>query len=371
MQKEKKRIRKDKIKRYSRCLAASLSVGMLFLSACSLLPQEEQLPAAPVLQKNDGSSYEIVEVVRGDLIVTDTILCTYQAKEEVRLFFDDASAVADRFYVSVGDSVSVGDLIAEADNEALSESMAETEREYQNERLEQTHLEETLSLWKERLDILSRALQDEASSEESSFENAYQETSESIRQQTQAIERQKERVRIVSDRLDELKTQYAATQVRATISGTVTSLNEGAKAGSWVCEISDFSEAYFQAETAQAMEIGQTEEVFVTGMAEPYTTTVVACEATGSGKYSVLLQLDEADLTLQSGRSGSIERIAEAYRDVLYLPQSVITKSDGTYYVYYLDENDIRRRKAVTVGDTVNTMTIILDGLEEGEQVIR
>lgn len=339
---------------------------LLFLPACSILPKEEQLPEAPVLQKNDGSAYEIVEAVRGDLVLKQSILCQYQAKEEVRAGFTEKNMIAKKIYVTVGQQVKEGELLAEADNEEIEENIAEQRWELKKEQMQQRHLEEEVALLKQKKDFLEQAVRSDET-----FRDDLLEVQEKIGQQEQAVQMQQEKVQIMTDRLAELNSQYRTTQLRADISGIVTSVNTDETAGGWICEISDFSEAYFRAETEEALALDKEEQVAVTGVEKPYQTTVISCEEKGNGKYEVLLKLNEPDLSLRSGRSGYIERITEEYKGVLYLPQAVIQKSDDMYFVYYLDEKEIRRRKTVTVGDTINGMTVILDGVEEGEQVIR
>ena len=57
------------------CLAITL---MLFLmTGCGLIPKEEELPAAPMLEEADTEEYILTPVVRGDLIVTQTIRASY------------------------------------------------------------------------------------------------------------------------------------------------------------------------------------------------------------------------------------------------------------------------------------------------------
>ena len=56
-------------------------------TGCALLPQEEQLPDAPVLKAFSGDNYTLVAVERGDIVKEETISCSYDAARQELLSF--------------------------------------------------------------------------------------------------------------------------------------------------------------------------------------------------------------------------------------------------------------------------------------------
>ncbi|MBQ8167426.1 MAG: hypothetical protein IJZ96_10385, partial [Lachnospiraceae bacterium] len=59
-----------------------------------------------------------------------------------------------------------------------------------------------------------------------------------------------------------------------------------------------------------------------------------------------------------------------ALKDVLYVPEDCVFSVDEATYVYTLDENGFREAVSVTVGQTIEGMTVIETGLNEGEKAV-
>ena len=66
-------------------LAAMLS--SVFMSGCQLIPVEEELPVAPIIETNDVEEYKQISVERRDLIAIDTVSCKYEAIQKEDLAF--------------------------------------------------------------------------------------------------------------------------------------------------------------------------------------------------------------------------------------------------------------------------------------------
>ncbi len=59
-----------------------------------------------------------------------------------------------------------------------------------------------------------------------------------------------------------------------------------------------------------------------------------------------------------------------ALRDVLYVPEDAVIYVEDASFVYTIDEEGFREAIYVTVGQTVEGMTVIESGLEEGDKVV-
>lgn len=57
-------------------------------------------------------------------------------------------------------------------------------------------------------------------------------------------------------------------------------------------------------------------------------------------------------------------------KDVLYVPEEALFQVGVKYYVYTMDDRNMRHGVEVTVGDTENGYTVIKSGLSEGDRVV-
>ncbi|MCM1082353.1 MAG: efflux RND transporter periplasmic adaptor subunit [Clostridium sp.] len=57
-------------------------------------------------------------------------------------------------------------------------------------------------------------------------------------------------------------------------------------------------------------------------------------------------------------------------KDVLYVPEEALFQVDEKYYVYVMDDRNMRHGAEVTIGDTENGYTVIKSGLTEGDKVV-
>ena len=64
-----------------------LFVCIFLLSGCGILPREEELPQAPVLEEAAIDEYVLTQVFRSDIEVGTNIRCTYIPSEQEKLSF--------------------------------------------------------------------------------------------------------------------------------------------------------------------------------------------------------------------------------------------------------------------------------------------
>ena len=89
----------------------------------SLEPEEEQ------------ALFATVTVDYGDVTLRQKIQCTYRQVEDQEVCFTVSGRIIDRIYVSVGDMVHKGDLLAELETGDLEEQIAQTEYQVQRNKL--------------------------------------------------------------------------------------------------------------------------------------------------------------------------------------------------------------------------------------------
>ena len=59
----------------------------LLLASCQLMPVEETLPEVPVIRDYEKKTYDQSKVMRGDLILSEDVRCTYEITRQDDLGF--------------------------------------------------------------------------------------------------------------------------------------------------------------------------------------------------------------------------------------------------------------------------------------------
>ncbi len=96
---------------------------------------------------------------------------------------------------------------------------------------------------------------------------------------------------------------------------------------------------------------------------------IVGTVSQGVTSYTVKIGFDTQDERIKAGMTVSANIITNSKTDVLTVPSSAIKIQNDTSYVQVL-ENSIPVKKKVTTRLTNDTMTEIVSGLEEGDQVV-
>ena len=105
------------------------------------------------------------------------------------------------------------------------------------------------------------------------------------------------------------------------------------------------------------------------------TGEVVEVDALGTTSqgvvsYNVKIAFDIQDDRIKSGMSVSANIILSTKPDVLLVLSSAVKSSGGASYVEELEANGVLIKKDVEIGDSNDTMTEIVSGLEEGEEIV-
>lgn len=347
-------------------------IAAFLFSSCSFIPKEEELPDAPVLHTTQNTQYSQIAVVRGDLVKTEKILCKYQSAVEETLQFPQREEIIARIYVQQGDSVQVGDLLAELDNTQINQSISAQKEVLQGLNLQISQLKESRELLQQRVSLLEAAAKENAQSYSDLLRSARQSLNENDGQ----LDYQNSLLSIEQQRLQELLQKLSERQLRAGINGTVRFAlqNDGAddliSTGQTVCIVSDLSSASFTAQTEGVyFSVGDTVEINYDDA--EHDATVLETTETENKKVTVRFQMSVPDPSLNTGKQGTILLVTDTRKNVLLLPTKAIVSLQNAKLVYYVDEDGIKNSKVVTTGLEVDGKVEILDGLEEGELVIQ
>lgn len=128
----------------------------ILCTACQVMPEEEELRTAPLVRSYEVEEYEQAAVMQGDMILNRTVSCKYvtlAAKQE-ELGFSIGGEYIDQIYVSEGQQVQAGELLAELKNEELMEQISDKEYELKVLNIKKSNVLENRNLELARQDAL-------------------------------------------------------------------------------------------------------------------------------------------------------------------------------------------------------------------------
>ena len=345
-------------------------------AGCALLPQEEQLPDAPVLRAFTGEQHTLVAVARGDIVKEETITCSYDAAKQELLSFPVGGERIAEIYVRPGSQVQEGQLLAELDNTQLT-------KQIQQQKLTVEDLQRRTDQAKEKLDLnyerVSR-LGDAAAADSGRFTSQKKSANQTCLELADEYDYLEQLLNVEKTALENMEFQLTQRQIYASFDGTILTVTQSGSsdsvffAGQTVAVMADLSSGSFKSTFSKGL---LSEGDVVTIVCDDGEREVQVGEITeeSGGKKSATFQLLAPDPTLKAGMKGKITVVTERHDDVLYLPVTTVknTNTNGTnvYYVYCIDDNGLRYTKIVETGLAAGGIVEIVSGLEEGEMVLR
>jgi len=349
-----------------------MSLMPSLLTGCGLIPKEEELPAAPMLEEADTEEYILTPVVRGDLIVTQTIRASYIPSASEKLAFSVGGEYIGHVYVSLGDEVKAGDILMELDLTGIENQIEAQQTELDSLYLQRSQLYEREALALEEARILDRQAAENEVQGWTSRESAVYAT---YGQQIQAISNT---ITISEARLAELKEDKTERQLIATIDGTVTELydfEEGERSTKdrTVVQISNMDEALFEVYSTNTnlLEMGET-YTLICNQTE-YEVIAHTGEELGIESLKpegIYFQMVTPDPSITQNTPGTVTVVEAQSLDTLYVQLNVVQTVQGQPVVYILNEDGYRTVQPVKTGLQNNKVIEILEGLSEGDYVI-
>lgn len=359
------------MKKYNRT-AALLTAGLVLLTGCGLLPEEESLPVSPTYKAYEVPKYETAEVTRGDLADTGKVFVNYQPLQTESLFFRTAGLEVEAVYVKLGDQVKAGDVLLQLELGSLADNLesARLDKEKQEMSLRQLGEREDQEIKRARINYAEKP---------DSLEETLETIAARYEKQRQSLQ---DSLTILELKLAEYEEKVRDRQLIAGMDGTVSYLRnlapgEKSNLNSQVITVTDSRYCLFRAETDLWTYMAEGDEFALTLDGIEYTLTVVDAADYGletpereEGKKSkVYLRLKEA-AEMKSGTTGSIVVVKDSRKDVLLLPQAAITALDGKPAVCVLDDEGVKAYVPVETGLKAEDMIEICAGLTEGQTVI-
>lgn len=328
----------------------ALGCALLALSGCSMFPQEEEALAPPLKQPVEVE-YTTEEAVIGNITEEVSDTCTAVATQEYSLSFGERSGVLRSKEVVVGDTVTKGQVIARLDG---GDAEAQLEQEKLNLEMLKINLERARAKGLPDTDTQGNQVNFDA----------------------QLVELQIKQSEL---NIQSLEKEIAETTVYAPIDGVVTYLTESNVGDNIpmrdvVCKVADVSSLNFEYTGSKVDKLVFGMDATLTIDGQEYAGKVSATRASVADdlkeefgnkvRFSV-----EGAPALELGEKAQYKVVTATRENVVLVPRSAVTGSNGSYYVS-IYKDGVRSERAVDVGILTSTQAEIVNGVDAGEQVI-
>lgn len=378
-------------------LIAFVLAGAMLSGGCSVLPEQTVEHPNVVVEAVEETDYNLAQVERGDIYLTQKLFFLYAQTTEEAIHFETEGRRVESVYAKVGDEVKKGQLLAELYSEDLQADL--DNYNYQKGYYKQLNAQaEELYAYdyaKVEKQVESGALTEaEGTSQKAALKQSLTDTTDA----------NDDALTIIELRIQELETELAGCKIYAGIDGVVTFILprlEGSTSDEdvTVYRIINSDECLFRLENSEygdQFEVGQAVHVQINDELG-YDTTVKRIVASDGADinveqpadtqnqetdqsasddqtpaiYTIYLEPDEIDTSLEVGTRGYVTLVLDERHDALYLPNSCIYTADDQTYVFVEDADGMQSIQYVTVGMKGDSYTEIIDGLGEGDIVIR
>ncbi len=348
-------------------VALFLCIVLAFsLSGCFLLPKEASAPELPLVTPYSGEEYLTAQVSRGDFSLIREVSFSFQPTRREKLSFNMVGKEYGTVFVSAGDTVTAGQLVASLDVTDVEQRIASVDAEIARLtiKLEEAETAYDLAVETEKLTGSPSTVSSDARAADAAFYKA-------------SLELQK-------GKKDELLAERESLRLYATIDGTVTyakALYPGAVSNKTdtVVTITDAASSVFSAVTDQHKLFPLGSEFTVISDGIEYTCIVRDAAELGiensesnkaQGREVVCLEVIGAETPSGSSAKGTVTIEIDSRHDVLMLPKRAVFMVEDSYYVYLEDENGLKNAREIQCGLESDKWIEVISGLSEGDNVI-
>lgn len=316
-----------------------------FMSGCSMGKAAEVYYPMPQMNAQKQSETIMATVMQGDLKEEKTINLLAKAGQESSLSFHVSDIAYDAFYVSAGDQVKKGQILARL----YCEDLIKPQREAQ------------LSLEEAKIRLsMQKGLFDQYAMNKTDYERSVSDLQNEIK--------------ALQEEIQEYDVRIKERTIFADMDGYVKSvsnvdLSQGSQEGREIFTLCGGDMEYTASVSDLAgLTVGKTYEMNV-------NESVIDVTLDSAQKEDTVYKLvfTPADSRSQSDSdvtaSGKITYVTHELKNVLYVDQLAVTKVGDISYVYY-EKDGTRQARQVTTGPVINGYYVIKDGVTEGEELI-
>ncbi|MCL2527001.1 MAG: hypothetical protein FWE42_01185 [Defluviitaleaceae bacterium] len=332
---------------------------LIILTGCFMLPVEDPVLPIPIAPVAEAHMFRTIPVMRGDVVRDLNPMATHIPSGEERHIFDISGLFFRGIYVSAGDYVQEGDVLASLYNPDIQSRLQAA-----------TRREEWLQLSLTQVGQRQAATRRIAAASGTAMDNA---------PYNQERTRLQGDLNLLEDELEFLQRENSRLYLHASISGTVTQVIPFAAGlvsaeGVSVATIAGHSLPVFRishAEAAPVMDVGDYfpltigDEVYLAVVIDP-----VEWNLNPGREQDVFLAFAEEAPELPPRPRASVHVFIAEERDVLFIPIRAVQRIDDRAFVFTLDANGVRAIRDIEVGLRGNTSYEVINGLLEGELVI-
>lgn len=327
----------------------------------------------------EEASQPSVNVERGDITRLALATGTIEPRNEIEVK-SKVSGVVSRIYVQEGDYVNEGEPLMDVRPDPTPQELAEAKRDYEqaesNLRTIERELERNKTL-KER-DVIS----------DHDYEQLQQ------RYEDARINKQKadERLQLLETGRISVGDMLIESIVRAPSSGYLLEKNvdigdpvvplTSYQAGTPVASIAGMDDLIFKGEVDEidigSVDLGQRAEIEIGALpnariyGEVSKISLKAYTEDNKRVFPIEITLEpDENVNLRAGYSANANIITEERNDVLKIPERVISfRGDSSFVDVQGEQKDERIEKKIEVGMSDNISIEVLEGLEEGDEVL-
>lgn len=345
----------------------------LLLSGCSILPQEEIRRNAPLLVETEAEEFELSYVTRGDLKVTSRVSCTYVPIQKINLTFGVSGEYIDEIYIQVGDIVKKGQVLGQLRMDGVEDSIRALNFNIDSVKLSIEHLNEDRALAIERQKILLAADNEKMQEAIEKINESYDLTEKNYRDtiflyemELQSVYELKRKRQLISP------IDGTVTYARKYTESSVSDENERA------VTVVDTTMSLFSASSDKWDLFNVGDKYIITCKKTEYEATVIDPFEYGidpgkrevGKRANVYLTLSVPALELEDNDKGTLELVLDSRTDVLIVHEDAISSANGEAIAYVLGEDGMKTYKKVKVGLKAGKYYEVIEGLNEGEEVI-
>ncbi|HLM84301.1 MAG TPA: efflux RND transporter periplasmic adaptor subunit [Candidatus Bathyarchaeia archaeon] len=323
------------------------------------------------------SGTEYFEVGRGTVKNVVSADVSLDSAESADLAFENGGKIKDIF-VSVGDQVRAGQLLAEEDSEesAVSLRQAQAARDAAAAQLKQA--QEDVNIQKNKL----RSLKNGSGKE---YEIKTQKSTED--KSKIGVDVQSSLLAASKDAVEKANLQLAKTRLTAPIDGVITDrsieVGEVVAPANPVMKIAGGenleADAFVSELDVKKISVGMPAEISISSddgndidlQAEVKDIYPSETDQNGAAAYKVVLMLASQDADLRPGMTGTVNIKISQQSQAMVIPQNSLFSDAGKKYVMMMSEGFPERREVQTGAYGSDGMAEILSGLSVGDKIIK
>lgn len=383
------------MKHIKRAILMMCVLSLLMTSGCLFIPDEEEV-LVPQIKEPRKVKYPTVKAIRGDIKKVVKVIAYVRANRQEELSFVHRSGFLTVVHKEYGDEVKKGEILAELDTEMIKidikkqkvicvDAKASYESLLNNQNIQLESAKKELTKLQEQHEIMLKMKDSYAVSEINSKEDQIKSQEMKIVQLEQdkadRLRSAKKNLDLANIQLEELNTALASAVIFAPYDGVVTyvtDLKSGEKVQirETVITVADVSGTRLEYKGSKYPDFIKGQVIEVTIDEGIYSGKVISTgddvpkEDYERFRERVIFDLDEWPENITLNKPVKAISILASSTDTILVPKGAVTDYKGRRFVKVL-QGDVVVEKDVEIGIHNDTQYEILNGLEEGEEIIR